>query len=348
VKVMPDYKEKSGIVKFAMNSGAPPFSYSKDGKIVGYDIEIAATIAASLGKKLETIDMDFGAILPALISGKVDMAGGCISITEERAKSVLFSIPTYHAGVYVMVGDNKIIRQKGFFAGLGESFSKTFIVEKRYKLVATGLWVTVIITLFSALFGTMLGFAVCATRRAHSPWLNAPAKVFIRAIQGTPIVLLLMILYYIIFGNVEVNGIVVAIIGFSVNFAAYVSEMMRAGIDAVDKGQLEAASAIGFSKIQVFAKILFPQASRHALPVFKGELISMLKMTSVVGYIAIQDLTKMSDIIRSRTYEAFFPLIATAIIYFVIAYIAISLVALLEKRIDPKQRKRIIKGVAAA
>jgi len=120
---------------------------------------------------------------------------------------------------------------------------------------------------------------------------------------------------------------------------------MRTGIDAVDKGQQEAAYAIGFSRFQVFERITFPQAARHVLPVFKGEFISMLKMTSVVGYIAIQDLTKMSDIIRSRTYEAFFPLLATALIYFVMAYAMAWLLSRVEIRVDPKRRKRIVKGV---
>jgi polar amino acid transport system substrate-binding protein len=340
-------KGVSAIIRFAINSGAPPFSYISDGKIVGYDVEIAATIADRLGKRLEIVDMDFGAIILALIQGKVDMAGGCISITEERAKSVFFTTPTYAAGVYVMVADGGSAPRSAYFAGLLESFRRTFIVEARYKLVASGLGVTIIITLLSAFIGTVIGFVVCLARRSATRMLAIPAKVFIRAIQGTPIVVLLMILYYIVFGNVEINTILVAIIGFSINFAAYVSEMMRTGIDAVEKGQLEAASAMGFSKLQVFGKIVFPQAARHVLPVFKGEFISMLKMTSVVGYIAIQDLTKMSDIIRSRTYEAFFPLIATAVIYFVVAYVMISILALIEVRIDPKRRKRTIRGLAA-
>ena len=113
----------------------------------------------------------------------------------------------------------------------------------------------------------------------------------------------------------------------------------------MDKGQIEAASAIGFSKFKVFSKIAFPQAARNALPVYKGEFISLVKSTSIVGYIAIQDLTKASDIIRSRTYEAFFPLIATAVIYFLVTYIFILILNAIEKKIDPKRRKRTLKGV---
>ncbi|MRR17827.1 MAG: transporter substrate-binding domain-containing protein [Deltaproteobacteria bacterium] len=350
-KVLPDLKleNKNGIIRLATNGNLAPFAYVKDGRMVGYDIEIAMMIAQRLGRGLEIMDMDFAAIIPSLVSGKSDMGAGGIIVTGERAKSVLFSIPDYQGGVAVMVakadagpgaGDGSAI-----WPGLVQSFQRTFVVEDRYKLVLQGLWVTVMISVLSGIFGTLLGFGVCVLRRSKTRWANMPAKAFIRAIQGTPIVVLLMILYYVIFGSWDINAILVAVIGFSINFAAYVSEMMRTGIDAVDKGQHEAAYAIGFNRVQVFTKITFPQAARHVLPVFKGEFISMLKMTSVVGYIAIQDLTKMSDIIRSRTYEAFFPLIATALIYFVIAYALAYLLSLIEMRVDPKQRKRVVKGV---
>ena len=351
VKVLPEqeFEARSGVIRFATNSDCAPFAYVKNGKLVGYDIEVATLIAAKLGRRLEIQDMDFAVIIPSLKSGKSDMAGAFIAITRERAQSVLFSIPNYSGGTVVMVAaaadDVKSASPDSFWSGLNKSFQRTFMVEDRYKLVLQGLQVTLVISILSAIFGTLLGFGVCMMRRAKTRWANIPARVFIRTIQGTPIVVLLMILYYIVFGSMDINAILVAIVGFSINFAAYVSEMMRTGMDAVDKGQHEAAYAIGFNKIQVFTKITFPQAARHVLPVFKGEFISMLKMTSVVGYIAIQDLTKMSDIIRSRTYEAFFPLIATALIYFVIAYAMTHLLSRVEMSVDPKRRKRVVKGV---
>ena len=351
-KVLPDIKldDKNGVIRFATNSASEPFVYIKSGKMVGFDIEVAMIIASKLGYKLQIMDMDFAAIIPSLVSGKTDMAGDFIAITPERAKAVLFSTPYYEGGTVVVVTTGLAGAGKdsgGVWTGLMQSFRRTFVVEDRYKLVLQGLWVTVVISVLSGIFGTLLGFGICLMRRAKTRWANMPAKAFIRAIQGTPIVVLLMILYYVIFGSLDINAIIVAVIGFSINFAAYVSEMMRTGIDAVDKGQHEAAYAIGFNRVQVFTKITFPQAARHVLPVFKGEFISMLKMTSVVGYIAIQDLTKMSDIIRSRTYEAFFPLIATALIYFVIAYAMAYLLSRIEMRVDPKQRKRVVKGATA-
>lgn len=352
IKILPDIKPegKKGVIRYATRSDIAPFAYTKNGRLVGYEVDAAMIIAERLGYRLETMIMEFSAIIPALMSGQADMAGGLIAVTPERSKSVLFSIPNYTGRTVIMAGGGaaggtKGAGRDGFWSDLQRSFDRTFVVEDRYKLILHGLGITIFISLLSALFGTILGFGVCIMRRAKARLVNISAKVFIRAIQGTPIVVLLMILYYVVFGGMDINAVAVAVIGFSINFAAYVSEMMRTGIDAVDKGQQEAAQAIGFNRVHVFMKITFPQAARHVLPVFKGEFISMLKMTSVVGYIAIQDLTKMSDIIRSRTYEAFFPLIATALIYFVIAYVMAYLLSLVEMRVDPKQRKRIVRGV---
>ena len=159
-----------------------------------------------------------------------------------------------------------------------------------------------------------------------------------RVLQGTPAVVLLMILYYIVFGKSGLNAVVVAIVGFSLNLAAYVSEMMRSGIESIDPGQREAALALGFTEKQAFYKFIFPQATTRFLPVYRGEIVSLLKNTSIVGYIAIQDLTKMSDIIRSRTYEAFFPLIATALIYFLLAWVISLILSKVEKMTDPRKK----------
>ena len=153
-------------------------------------------------------------------------------------------------------------------------------------------------------------------------------------------VVLLMILYYIVFSNSGLEAVWVAIIGFSLNFGAYASEIMRSGIESIDNGQREAALALGYSENQAFFRFIFPQAVVRFLPVFSQETVSLLKSTAIVGYIAIQDLTKMSDIIRSRTYEAFFPLIVTAVIYFLIAWIISVILRQILKAIDPNKRKR--------
>lgn len=337
------------VMKAVTVSSREPTAFMLNGRLAGMEIELLEKIAYELGYKVEYMDMEFSAVIAAMGSGKADV---CTAIykTPERAKQLLFSDPFFpnpqvlitNAEAGASAEDSKAVE---FIKGIGESFRRTFIVESRWKLVLSGLKLTVLISLFSMLFGTLLGALICIMNRSKIKLLSLIAKFYIRILQGMPVVVMLMILFYLIFGKVDISSVIVAVIGFSMNFSAYTSEMFRTGVDAVDKGQLEAAAATGFSGFQSFFYITLPQASRHIIPVYKGEFISMVKMTSVVGYIAIQDLTKASDIIRSRTYEAFFPLIATALIYFAITYLFILALNFLEYKIDPKRRKRAVKGV---
>ncbi|MBQ2212235.1 MAG: amino acid ABC transporter permease, partial [Ruminococcus sp.] len=228
----------------------------------------------------------------------------------------------------------------GFFDSIALSFEKNFIRENRWELIAKGIGTTCLITVMSAIFGSVLAFLVCMFRRTGSRLANGISNVYVKLLQGTPIVVLLMILYYVVLGKSGLEALWVAVIGFTLNFGAYASEIMRSGIESIDVGQREAALALGYTENQAFFKFIFPQAAVRFLPVYRGEIVSLLKSTSIVGYIAIQDLTKMSDIIRSRTYEAFFPLIATAIIYFVLAWIISLMLKFVLKAVDKRSRKR--------
>lgn len=346
---------KNGVLKVALSPDVPPICFIQDGECVGINLELIQRIAWELDMKVEFVTMDFDALLPAIQSGKVDLAISDINATDERRELVDFTQP-YFSNPQVLVTKKEILTdtntpstftqtKESLGESLRNSFTRTFLTENRWNLVLDGLKVTVLISICAGFLGSLMGFGICMLRRSKKRYTYLPAAAFIRLVQGTPIVVLLMILYYIIFGKLDISAILVAIIGFAVNFGVYVSEMMRTGIDAVDKGQIEAAYALGFTKVKTFWKITFPQAARHFLPIFKGEFISMVKMTSVVGYIAIQDLTKVSDIIRSRTLEAFFPLIATAVIYFMVANVLTALLTRLEIRLDPKRRKRAVKGV---
>lgn len=337
---------KNGTIKHAINSGTPPFSYIKNGKIVGFEVDVVARIANELGYGVEVFDMDFSSLIPSVVSGKNDIASGAISITDERKKSVLFPRSHYKGGIVAIVKTKSAPPENNaFISDFKKSFMRTFVEEGRYKLIVSGLLVTLIVTFFSIFWGTILAGGICALRCSKNKVLSSIGKIYIQLMQGTPILVLLMIMYYIVFRQIDADPVFIAIIAFALSFAAYAAEMYRSGIDAVDKGQVEAATAMGFSKLNTFIKITFPQALRHILPVYRGEVISNLKMTSIVGYIAIQDLTKASDIIRSRTYETFFPLIVTAIIYFLLAFIITHLLVLVENKINPKYRKREIKGI---
>jgi len=149
-----------------------------------------------------------------------------------------------------------------------------------------------------------------------------------------------MLIFYVVFASVNISPVLVAVISFGMNFAAYVSEIFRTGINGVDKGQIEAGIAMGFTKLNTFIYITLPQTIQRILPVYKGEFISLVKMTSIVGYIAVQDLTKASDIIRSRTFDAFFPLVMIAILYFLISWLLMQSLEYLERMTDPKQRRK--------
>lgn len=338
-------REDGPVLRVAVSADREPMCFISNDTYVGLDCELIERIAYELGMRVEYQNMKFAGLIAALQGGKADLVISNLTRTDERAESVDFTQEYFHNPQAALAKKPGAAVSQPWYTSLAESFRKNFIVEARYKMILRGLGITIVISLLSALFGTLLGFLICLMRRSRHKWLAIPAKVYIRIIQAMPHVVLLMVLYYLVFSDVPIPAVMVAVIGFSLSFAAYVSEMMRTGIDAVDKGQLEAASAMGFSRVQVFSKITFPQAARHVLPVYKGEFVSMMKMTSVVGYIAIQDLTKASDIIRSLTYQAFFPLITTAIIYFLISYALTSLLSLVEFRVDPKHRKRIVKGV---
>ena len=160
-------------------------------------------------------------------------------------------------------------------------------------------------------------------------------------------VVLLMILYYIIFGSVAISGILVAVIGFTLTFGAAVFGLLKMGVGAVDNGQYEAAYALGYSNRWTFYKIILPQALPHVLPAYKGEIVGLIKATAIVGYIAVQDLTKMGDIVRSRTYEAFFPLIAVTVIYFMLEGLIGLFVSRCGLHYDPKRRRPadILRGI---
>jgi polar amino acid transport system substrate-binding protein len=222
-----------------------------------------------------------------------------------------------------------------------ESFYNNLIAEDRYRMILDGLQVTLLITLCAVLLGTLLGGLVCWMRMSHRKWLQQVAKVYIELMRGTPVLVLLMLMYYVVMAPLDATGIVVAIVTFAMNTAAYISEMLRTTIQGIDRGQTEAGLALGFTGRQTFFKIVLPQVVKAVMPVYQGEVVSLLKGTSIVGYIAVADMTRASDLIRSRTFDAFFPLIVTAIIYFLMAW----LIGLLLQSLI--QRKRV-KAIAAA
>ena len=233
-------------------------------------------------------------------------------------------------------------------------FQFVFLESERYQLILQGLFATLEITLFAVLIGIVLGTIVASVRSSYDKNVeelrkrggagfialsiaNAICKLYLTVIRGTPVVVQLMIAYFIIFAS-STNDIQVAILAFGINSGAYVAEIIRAGIMSIDNGQFEAGRSLGFTYVQTMIYIILPQMIKNVLPALCNEFIVLVKETSVAGYIGITDLTKAGDLIRGRTYTAFFPLIGVAIIYLVIVVLLTWLVGKLERRLRVSER----------
>lgn len=235
-----------------------------------------------------------------------------------------------------------------FFNGLYESFVKTFITDDRWVQLLNGLLVTLEITFFAVIIGVAIGFLIAIVRSTYDMNLsgkkcrtlsdyilkavNFICNIYITVIRGTPVLIQLMIMYFIVFASSR-DGIIAAIISFGINSGAYVAEIVRSGIMSIDKGQFEASRSLGFNYRRTMIHVIIPQAFKNILPALGNEFIVLFKETSVAAYVSVQDLTYVGNLIRSRTYEAFFPLIAVAIIYLVIVLILTFLLKKLERRL---------------
>ena len=232
--------------------------------------------------------------------------------------------------------------EETFWLGLKETFYINFVKDQRWGYLWRGFLTTLQITFFSTLLGIVIGYAVAAIRctaiqTGKMKFADFLCKIYLTVVRGTPVVVQLLIIYFVIFGSLDVDKVLVAILAFGINSGAYVAEIIRAGIMAIDKGQMEAARSLGLSYGQGMREIILPQAFKNVLPALGNEFIVLLKETSISGYIALQDLTKGGDIIRSQTYDAFFPLIAVALTYLVVVILLSKLLGYLEKRLKKNE-----------
>ena len=234
---------------------------------------------------------------------------------------------------------------------LKERFIFNFIQDDRWKYLWDGLGATLKVKFFALIVGVVIGIVIAIIRSTHDKnikdmkgaskailkVLNLITRVYLTVIRGTPVVVQLMIMYYVVMVS-STNKILVATLAFGMNSGAYVAEIFRSGIMAIDNGQFEAGRSLGFNYVQTMKYIIIPQAFKNVLPTLANEFIVLLKETSVAGYVALQDLTKGGDIIRSRTYDAFMPLIGVAIIYLAMVMFFTYLVGILERRLRNSER----------
>ncbi len=285
----------NGTLTMATNVAFPPYEYYEDKTAVGIDIDMMQAIADYLNMDLVVSDMEFDSVIMAVQSGKADVAAAGLTVTEDRLKNISFS-ESYTTAKQVIIYNNG---EKAEKMSLADKIYQTFIEKNRWQYIPKGLANTLLITVF----------------------------------RGTPMVVQLLIMYYVVFAETAVNPLIAAVIAFGLNSGAYLSEAIRSGIMAIEIGQFEAGRSMGFNYHETVRYIIMPRAIKASLPAIFNEYIALLKESSIVGYIGLMDLTKAGDIIRSNTYEALVPLVSVALVYLVLVMIMTSFVSRLERRL---------------
>ncbi len=338
--ISPENVDRSnGTLNIATNATFEPYEFIEKGEITGIDIDMARAICDILGMSLEIQDIEFDSIISAVQSGKADVGVSGMTVTEDRLKSIDFT-DSYTTATQVIIVRNGTGATE---VSLKEKFENNFIKDQRWKYITDGVLVTLEISFFAVLIGVVLGFLIAILRSTCDKTgkfkiMNLILKAYLTIIRGTPTMVQLLIIYYVIFASSDVNKVFVAVIAFGLNSSAYIAEIVRGGIMSVDAGQFEAGRSLGFNYAQTMRYFILPQAFKNVLPALCNEFIVLIKETSISGYIGIMDLTRGGDYIRSRTYEAFMPLIAVALVYLVIVVVLTSLVSRLEKRLKNNEK----------
>lgn len=328
-----------GKLVMATNAEFAPYEFKEEGKIIGFDVDMMRAVCDILGKELVIDDMAFDSIIAAVDSGKADIGVAGMTVTEDRLKNVNFS-DSYTEANQVIIYKSGTAASESFV----EKLKSTFFEKDRWMYLLQGLGNTLLITVLAVVIGIVLGFVIAVIRSTNQRTgrLKVPnfiCRLYLTVVRGTPMVVQLLIIYFVVFSSVNISKVLVAVIAFGLNSAAYVAEIVRSGIMSIDEGQFEAGYSLGFGYTRTMVTIILPQALRNILPALGNEAIVLLKETSVSGYIALNDLTKGGDTIRSQTYEAFMPLIAVALIYLIMVVGLSSLVNRLERRLSNDKRK---------
>ena len=316
--------------RYANTETQPPLAFYANGQWRGMEVELAQRFAAYLKRPFQIRFFEMSSRLLNLQMGMADMVGGCIFITDERSMQVDFSDPYFfmRPGCFVL-DENALAAQGGLRTRAKSAVKQNFLVEQRWRMITNGLLTTLSLTLWSILFGSLLGLLLCAMALSRKRALTGFVNLYNAFMHGIPILVLLLVLFYVVLAGTGWNAEAIAVVALALNFSAAAGEVFKHSIESVPVGQIEASLALGFSKPHTFLNIVLPQAVRNGLPLFQGECISLLKETAIVGYIAVIDITRACDLIRARTFDAILPLLAVTAIYFVLAWIIGLLLKLL-------------------
>ncbi len=348
------FSGEKGTLKVVTGGLWTPMTFYQGDTLTGEFVEIINGFCAEYGYSPEYETVTFSAELSGLAAGTYDICADSIVPTEERLESIIITDPLMKDEYYLMVqreATMKVVPKSSVFIdNIRSSIQRTFITEGRYKILLSGLGITILLSVIAGVFGTLLGAGVCFLHMHRNPWLVAFARIYIQIFRSLPVVVLLLVLNYIVLRNSGLSAFWICAITFSIEFSSYCAEIFRSGINAVPLEQTRAATALGFGKTQSFWAVVWPQALIHFLPAYSGQFIATVKMTAVAGYISVTDLTKASDIIRSRTYEAFFPLFFTSLVYYILCSLLVALLRMLERKLHPELRnvrKDVLEAVKA-
>ena len=313
-----------------------PYIFLSNDTLSGMELDLFDRFCRERGYAPEYSIVQFPALIPSLNTGKIDVILSHLLVTPERARQVLFS-DEYMEGSQCCFGRNPAWEdadRADFWTRTQESVRLNLVEEDRWKLLANGLGVTLELSLFSLLLAILVGALLCYLRMRPGAVVSGAARVFVNVVRGIPVLVILMIMFYVIFSGLRLSGVTVAVFSFGLFYGACFSEVFRTGMLSVGRGQWEAGAALGLSRTQTFRLVAFPQALKRIVPVFKGEVVSLIKSTSIVGYVAVLDLTCAGDIIRTRTLDAFFPLILVSLIYILLSRVSGGLLDALDRKLN--------------
>ena len=303
-------------LRVGVETGQSFLTIVRENEPAGFEPELLQRFGIWCSRPVELVEMSGGGMIPALLSGRIDAAASGITPTRERSRRMLFSDPYDISPLSVIVRGQD---HGASFASFKENLHTSIIAEKRYLLILNGLLITLAITLSAVLFGGILGILLCLMKRRGPVWMKKFAHGYCVFVEAIPIVVLLLFMFYVVFAATDITALTVAIITFSLHFAAGACESLDASISDVDPGQWDGGLALGFTRFQTLYYVIFPQALFSLIPRFKGIAIALIENTAIVGFIALKDMTKVTDIIRSQTYDSLIPLVIVGVIYYLIA-----------------------------
>lgn len=332
---------ESGKLIICTDAQSPPFVYLREGQVVGFEAEIIDKFCGAYGYDYEIKIENFLTMLADVTTGKVDVGMDALEILPEREENVLFANPIHFEQAVAVINS-----ESNGVLNIKERIKASLIDESRWKMILDGALTTLTITFFSIIFGTLLGLAIYLLYREKTP-ANSVINTIYRTLQGVPTMVLLLFFYYVVFGSVNLPASAVAVVVFSIVLSISVFTIIKSGSESISGGQMEAALSLGFSERRAFIKFILSQVIRNNFANYQLQLNVILLETAIVGYIAVQDLTRMADLIRARTYDAFIPIITIALVYLLLSKVLFLITDVISHKIEPKNRKKteILRGV---